>query len=1857
MCIRIPSHPSAKFSVRPLCLALAAALSLPLVNAPARAANLLVGSGGNGGAADLTTNLIGGGGGGGIGGGGGGGTYNRAGDQGGGGVVSGPGGASSAGAWANGGNGAYGGIGGAGNGGTFGANGPAVVDASGAPSGGTAPGAGAVVPSSGTINGSSITTPLGTYDYVGIGGGGGGAGGVNQVGGAGSNGSLFLSSGTLLVNQAMFIGGAGGGGSGNAFFSTRGGAGGAGLVNMDNVRLFVGGSLLVGGANGLGTGGLGGDGTLTLTNASELFVGVNNASGGLELGGGANGGAGVLNLSDSTLTLLATNAGLTIRSNGTLNVGNATPAAAAGGTIVGFLPINNDGQINFNQSNAVYEFSRRISGSGSVAINGAGTTRLTGDNTYTGGTTIAAGSTLEIGSGVAGSVMGNITNQGVVNFSRTDNRVYAGSITGGGMLGKTQTSILTLTGNNPMSGNILVYGGTLALSGVGARLGSSTSSLDAGFGASSGVTVSSGAVLTTLTAMLGGTAGGSALGSATVQGVGSGWNTETLVLGLQSRGSLDVLSGGRVTATNALLATTGTGSSTVALSGAVSSFSVSNTLDLGAAGSAVVSVANGATLTAGKIRFGTSGGNGHLEVTGTPLDGIGYVSADEITKAPGAGTSSIRFDGGGVRARSALPLFGGFSAGEVAVGDGGMFIDNNGVSDLHISTPLSGTGTVTLLGSGSVSYTQPNTNTGGNTVSAGTLTAWTQNTLGSGALTVHSGASVTLNGSQNVGAISGAGAISGISGVSLRAGSDNSSTVFSGGMSGTLSLIKQGAGTLTLSGTNAYTGSTTIEAGKLLVTGSAANSSVTVGASGTLAGTGRVGGVTVAAGGVLNPGNPTGSLRVAGPLNLNAGGTLVYGLGSPGATPSAGTSSHLDVTGDVTLNGGLTLLDPGLTAGPGYYRLISYGGNLLANNLAAPAAFANQPVSVVDTLPGFIDLRLGSTGSDQLQTWSGGSGTWSDAATLWNNESGSIPAAWAGKTAVFNTAGGGTILVNGTQSFDGLQFVADGYRLESDVHGNGTLGGLDTRAGGSEIRVLAGVTAEIDAVISGAGGIDKTQGGTLVLSGPNIYGGETRLSGGTLSVGGDSSLGTAGGLRFQGGVLRITGNQFGSTARAINWSAQGGGFDIDDPTHTFTVGQNLVGAGDLVKRGAGTLVLSGANSYGNTRVEAGTLVGNAQSVSGNLLNDGKVVFDQDTDASYAGGITGAGSVVKQGLGTLLLTAAGSQQQWRVETGALAVSANGFAGNADVASGAALRFDASADGAYADQLSGAGALNKTGAGKLSLTGDSSGFAGHTDVTAGTLAVGIAGAGKLGGTLTIGNGATLQGTGQVGATTLMNGATIAPGNSIGTLSVAGDLSFSPGSVYVVEANPGSDASDRIDVSGTARLAGSVVHVGPEGGFAATRQYTILTAGQVLGQFAAVSSNYAYLDPKLDYAQQAVTLQLSRKQVETPEPNTPRPIAFADAANTGNQRATANALDSLPAGNPLHDYILTLPAGAPPAVFDNLSGEAHAGIAGALMGMGSTVRTLPLNRLRANLNAGMRAGAPTAQAGTGPAPASALPASNALPAWAELVGNWQTIAATSNNAEVRQRITGVFVGTDQPVGNGWRLGGALGYTDGNSRVDDRASQADVSSYSAALYGGKSFEAGRGKLNVMAGAAYTWHDIDSERSASVAGITEKLTARYGASTAQVFTELGYEIAVSDRISVEPFAGVSYSDVRTRGFSESGGLAALRGRSASQDQVASTLGVRGRSTFKVGDTEGTLRGSAGWRHAFGDITPRATMAFDGSQAFTVTGAPIARDAAVVEVGADVAISRSATLGLSYSGQYGDGSREHAGSLDVRWRF
>jgi len=81
------------------------------------------------------------------------------------------------------------------------------------------------------------------------------------------------------------------------------------------------------------------------------------------------------------------------------------------------------------------------------------------------------------------------------------------------------------------------------------------------------------------------------------------------------------------------------------------------------------------------------------------------------------------------------------------------------------------------------------------------------------------------------------------------------------------------------------------------------------------------------------------------------------------------------------------------------------------------------------------------------------------------------------------------------------------------------------------------------------------------------------------------------------------------------------------------------------------------------------------------------------------------------------------------------------------------------------------------------------------------------------------------------------------------------------------------------------------------------------------------------------------------------------------------------------------------------------------------------------------------------------------------------------------------------------------------------------------------------------------------------------------------------------------------------------------------------------------------LRGGLAWRHAFGDTDPKTTLAFAGSNAFTIGGLPVARDSALVEGGLDVAIGRGATLGVSYTGQLAEDAQDHAfkGVLAVRF--
>lgn len=95
----------------------------------------------------------------------------------------------------------------------------------------------------------------------------------------------------------------------------------------------------------------------------------------------------------------------------------------------------------------------------------------------------------------------------------------------------------------------------------------------------------------------------------------------------------------------------------------------------------------------------------------------------------------------------------------------------------------------------------------------------------------------------------------------------------------------------------------------------------------------------------------------------------------------------------------------------------------------------------------------------------------------------------------------------------------------------------------------------------------------------------------------------------------------------------------------------------------------------------------------------------------------------------------------------------------------------------------------------------------------------------------------------------------------------------------------------------------------------------------------------------------------------------------------------------------------------------------------------------------------------------------------------------------------------------------------------------------------------------------------------------------------------------------------------------------------------------RTSTDVSFGETAAVLSGTVGWRHAFGDLVPTSTLAFVGRDAFTVGGAPIARDAALVEAGIDFKVAPTETFGVNYTGQIASGVSDHGVNAKLKVSF
>ncbi len=685
--------------------------------------------------------------------------------------------------------------------------------------------------------------------------------------------------------------------------------------------------------------------------------------------------------------------------------------------------------------------------------------------------------------------------------SNNGTTAYSGALSGTGSLTKAGSGTMSLSGTNGYTGTTTVSTGTLQLAVPAALYGGTTASWTP-----ANITINNGATLAVNYGAVSGDFSSAQIG--TLLSNLSTVNNNGLKAGASFGFDTTNLSG---TYSTAIADSTGTGGGAVGVAKLGT-----NTLTLSAANTYTgpTTIYNGVL----SLNHASAlGGGGNVVFKGGTLQYTSNNTADYSAKIASS-TSAITIDTNSQTITYASPLVS----------------SNNAGLTLNDSNATKGT----LLLTGANAYT------GTTTITSGTLQIGGAGTLGAGSY---------------------AGSI--VDGTSFIYNSSAPQTL-SGVISGAGSLTQNGAGTLTLSNFNTYTGGTIVNAGILNLT--AGN-------------------------------NGTGAIR--GTLTINTGGKVtlnqhdVFGYTSTATTLTTlniagGTLDKADATANETLTGVVTNLTGGTwsSTGGGIFDLFynAYGSNSTAiNSLASSTtslisaglnfrSFSPTITVAAGTTPSGVDLLV----SGVLQSNPAGQG--------------------------FTKAGPGVMAVIATNTYNGTTVISAGTLR---VGNGGTTGTLGTGAVTDNATLAFNRTNAMTVAnaITGSGAVVQSGTGTTTLSGTNGYAGTTTMSTGTLQFavpaalyGGTTASWTptnitvASGATLAvnfGGASDFTGVQVGTLLSNLSAVSSNGllagssfGFDTTNLSGSYsTIITNSTGTGGgavgIVKLGANTLTLGSGNTY------------------------------------------------------------------------------------------------------------------------------------------------------------------------------------------------------------------------------------------------------------------------------------------------------------------------------------------------------------------------------------------------------------------------------------------------------------------------------------------------------------------------------------------------------------------------------------------------------------------------------------------------------------------------------------------------------
>jgi len=848
-----------------------------------------------------------------------------------------------------------------------------------------------------------------------------------------------------------------------------------------------------------------------------------------------------------------------------------------------------------------------VSGSNSLTKTGAGTLTLSSNNTYTGNTTVSAGTLLVSGSERIANTSNVTVNSGVTfDLAGGNGTETVGSIAGAGTidLNYNNTLVTNTTANTEFSGDII--GGYSAFTKQGT--GDLTLSGDSSY---TGITTISGGTLIAASDVALGTATfGNTIANGATLGLEGGITLTETNFNVQGTGD-----GGAGAIRN--LSGDNTLAATLNLDGATTMSSSSGTLTTGTISvSSDLTVAGSGNVTIDGQMYGSSGvtknGAGTLTFAGgtnsNSYSGATNVNEGTLVLSKTAGTTAISSsssltigDGSGLAASAKVQLgasnqiadstpavtiasdgqlnLNGFDeslnqisgSGQIALGNGTFNLGVNSGSSTY-SGVISGIGDFTKSGSGTVTLAGSNTYSGATTISGGVLQLDGSGQLADAtAVTVASGSTFDLNGvSDTVGSIAGAGGIT-LGGGTLTSGGNNSSTLFSGLISESGGFVKAGAGNLTLSGANTYSGSTTVSAGTLQI------------------GNGGTSGLV--SGNINNNSAVVFDRSDSSTYTGVVSGTGTFEQAGSGTTVLTGTNTY---TGDTTISAGTLQIGNGGTSG-------SVAGDITNNDALRYSRSDTLTQSGVISGSGSLEQAgAGNTIFTGTNTYSGG--TTITAGTLQFGNGGTTG------SITGNVTNDAALRYNRSNNFTFTGDISGAGTVTTDA-GQLTLSGTNSYSGNTIVNSGSTLVLAADDALGSGGTTTVNSGGTLALQGNIRDANQTLVTIGGTGNGGVGAIQNSSGVNTLSADVDLSADTtITANAGTLNFGLQSAGDSpylsksIDLGSHTLTVDSDsgatvafrydITGTGGITKTGEGDLLLNnGWNTYtGDTNINDGKFI-------------------------------------------------------------------------------------------------------------------------------------------------------------------------------------------------------------------------------------------------------------------------------------------------------------------------------------------------------------------------------------------------------------------------------------------------------------------------------------------------------------------------------------------------------------------------------------------------------------------------------------------------------------------------------------------